>query len=87
MTLLAYQAINRKIGIALTSPDQVKREEFEQTAQEYSRAVSSVNERINKAYGFIQSGLVGEAVQECEREPNVIDSAQLLDVYLEQQWA
>ena len=68
-------SISQRIRKQLDQPNGLSQEKLEPLAQEYSDAVSKVNQRLNDCVALIRRGLRSEALQRARMVPNVLDAA------------
>lgn len=81
-----YDQLAGDVHDVLAQANDVEREKFTTISAAYSDAVAEINERLRRATSLVHKGLRDEAIQECEREPNLLDSFELLDIRDQTLW-
>lgn len=81
-----YEQIVDDILTILTADVDPSDEALQDTDRRYSEAVADVNERLVACDKLLHKGHRAEAIQECEREPNLLDALAVLDFPESGQW-
>lgn len=77
----------KRIRRGLSRPEAFTHDQLVDLAQRYSRLVDTVNERLDRAHGWLRQGLRTEALGLVEQPPDAVDAAaQLCLGYGWQQW-
>lgn len=64
----------------------IPEERFQQVSASHAAACEEVNQRLRRACEWVSRGMNAEAIEECEREPNLLDAVAKLDIPDIQQW-
>lgn len=75
----AYRRIVEHIQTIVNSQANIELSALREVAGEYDAAVREVNDRLQVCADLMRKGLRGEAVQLAQREPPLLEAAQLLD--------
>lgn len=81
-----YEQIVDDILTILTADVDPSDEALRDTDRRYSDAVAELNERLGACDKLLHKGHRAEAIQECEREPNLLDVLAVLDFPEAGQW-
>ncbi len=68
-----------QIRTHLQADDQTMRDEFNQLATDYKNACIAVNDRLKECHHLLAQGLRSEAIHKAESEPDLLETALLLD--------
>ncbi len=79
MSVREYLELVEQIQQVLASPVDPEPEVVEQLHRRYCEAVEEVNRRLRRCEELLQDGHRSEAIQECERRPNLLKSVAALD--------
>lgn len=77
--MLQYQRFLDEIQQAVCAPESADADLLRDAAAEYAEACEEANARLREVALLLRKGLRGEAIQEAEREPNLLDWVALLD--------
>lgn len=75
-----FQRIAEDVRAALGCEGREARSLLAESAADYAAAVDALNERLRECGELLKKGLRSEALQLCEREPNLLDAAATLDL-------
>lgn len=75
-----------EIRMAVASSDEADLDLLRDACAQYAEACDAANRRLSECHRLLQRGLRSEAIQECEREPRVLDVVELLDFPEREQW-
>ncbi len=81
-----YDRLAGDVVDLLAQVNDVEVEKLKSVSDAYTVAVSEINERLRKAASLLHKGLRDEAIQECEREPNLLDTFESLDIHDQEIW-
>jgi len=81
-----YERLAGDVVAVLSQVNDVEANKLKTVSNAYSAAVGEINERLRKATSLLHKGLRDEAIQECEREPNLLDAFESLDIHDQELW-
>lgn len=76
---MSYKRLVDAINELLDSSDQTLSPQMRDLAERYTASCREVNERLRRCEEYLSQGLVSEAIQLSEADPNLIDAAGTLD--------
>lgn len=75
-----FQRIAEDVRAALGCEGREARALLAESAADYSAAVDALNDRLRECGELLKRGLRSEALQLCEREPNLLDAVATIDI-------
>jgi|GEM_PF-6582019 len=81
-----YDQVAYDVSSLLERANDVSAEQLTVVTGSYSVACEQVNRRLRETNNLLRKGLRAEAIQECEREPNLLDAAESLDIHDVETW-
>ena len=75
----AYDAMDRSTSI----PE----DQFKRISEVHGQACRTINTRLQRAIAWLSKGMRSEAIEECEREPNLLDAVSALDIPSDDTWS
>ncbi len=84
--MLPYRKTVEEIQAYLNSPDQSQDEKVRELAGRYATACRELNDRLRGCQQMIEQGFRSQALKLAEVEPNLLDTAALLDFTERDEW-
>ena len=81
-----YQQIVDDIQTLLVSEQEIAVTEFTVLHDQYTEALKGVNRRLRDCDELLKKGHRSEAIQQCETEPNLLDTVTVLDFPEKEAW-
>lgn len=81
-----YAKTSADVIDALERATSIPQPELAAVSSAQGAACTEINNRLQRASGWIAKGMHAEAIAECEREPNILDAVALLDIPDRENW-